>query len=111
MEKVVKEALFGKTQAQLIEIVTGLGLPKFTAGQIANWLYKNNIDSIEAMSNLSKKARLLLDEKYKTPQTVQKSIYSKLKKDLLRLLTSRMKKGKPYVFPPRLGVKCDVCFA
>ena len=64
MEKVVKEALFGKTQAQLIEIVTGLGLPKFTAGQITNWLYKNNIDSIEAMSNLSKKARLLLDEKY-----------------------------------------------
>jgi 23S rRNA (adenine2503-C2)-methyltransferase len=35
-----------------------------TAGQIANWLYKNNIASIDEMTNLSKKARSLLHEKF-----------------------------------------------
>jgi 23S rRNA (adenine2503-C2)-methyltransferase len=39
-------------------------LPKFTAGQIADWLYKKQINSIEEMSNLSRKTRELLAEKY-----------------------------------------------
>lgn len=60
----MKETLFGKTQAQLHEIVNLLGLPRYNAGQISNWLYKNNISSIDEMTNLSKKARLLLNEKY-----------------------------------------------
>jgi 23S rRNA (adenine2503-C2)-methyltransferase len=60
----MKTPLFGKTFDQLSAIVSELGLPKFTAGQIANWLYKNNISSIDEMSNLSKKARQLLNEKF-----------------------------------------------
>ncbi|RLD48460.1 MAG: 23S rRNA (adenine(2503)-C(2))-methyltransferase RlmN [Bacteroidetes bacterium] len=60
----MKTPLFGKTLDQLLEITNSLGLPKFTAGQIANWLYQNNISSIDEMTNLSKKARQLLDEKY-----------------------------------------------
>lgn len=59
-----KQPLFGKTLIQLTEIVLQLGLPRFTAGQIANWLYKNNISSIDEMTNLSKKARTLLGENY-----------------------------------------------
>ncbi|TKG96351.1 23S rRNA (adenine(2503)-C(2))-methyltransferase RlmN [Puteibacter caeruleilacunae] len=59
-----KEALFGKTLGELTEIVQQLGLPKFTAKQLADWLYKKDISSIEQMTNLSKKARTLLDEKY-----------------------------------------------
>jgi 23S rRNA (adenine2503-C2)-methyltransferase len=59
-----KELLFGKTLDELIQLVTDLGLPKFTAGQLADWLYKKRISSIEEMSNLSKKARELLSEKY-----------------------------------------------
>ena len=59
-----KEYLFGKTLAELELITKELGLPKFTAKQIANWLYQKDIDSIESMSNLSKKARKLLTEKY-----------------------------------------------
>ncbi len=60
----MKTPLFGKTLDQLAEIANELGLPRFTAGQIANWLYKNNISSIDEMTNLSKKARTLLNDKF-----------------------------------------------
>jgi len=60
----VKEPLFGKTLNELIQLTVDLGLPKFTAGQLADWLYKKQINSVEEMSNLSKKTRELLAEKY-----------------------------------------------
>ena len=60
----MKDKLYGKTLSELTEIVAKLDLPKFTAKQIADWLYKKHISSIEEMSNLSKKARLLLTENY-----------------------------------------------
>ncbi len=59
-----KDWLFGKTLDELQLLVNELGLPRFTAGQIANWLYQKNISSIDEMSNLSKKARLLLSENH-----------------------------------------------
>ncbi|MFV0521917.1 MAG: 23S rRNA (adenine(2503)-C(2))-methyltransferase RlmN [Mangrovibacterium sp.] len=59
-----KPALFGKTLSELQAICLELGLPKFTAKQICDWLYKKEISSIEEMTNLSKKARILLEEKY-----------------------------------------------
>ena len=59
-----KEALFGKNLEELKAVVIALGLPKFTANQIADWLYKKDINEIDEMSNLSKKARELLKEKY-----------------------------------------------
>jgi 23S rRNA (adenine2503-C2)-methyltransferase len=52
--------LFGQTLGELQELVVGYALPKFTAKQIADWLYKKDISSIDEMSNLSKKARELL---------------------------------------------------
>lgn len=58
------EYLFGKTLAQLQELVKDLGLPGYTAKQIAEWLYKKDILSIDEMSNLSKKARALLKENF-----------------------------------------------
>ncbi|MCX6220715.1 MAG: 23S rRNA (adenine(2503)-C(2))-methyltransferase RlmN [Bacteroidia bacterium] len=60
----IKEPLFGKTLKELVQITVDLGLPKFTAGQIADWLYKKQINSLEEMSNLSRKTRELLAEKY-----------------------------------------------
>ncbi|HKM94000.1 MAG TPA: 23S rRNA (adenine(2503)-C(2))-methyltransferase RlmN [Prolixibacteraceae bacterium] len=56
--------LFGKTLNELTSLVLELGLPKFTAKQIADWLYKKEISTIAEMSNLSKKARELLTSKY-----------------------------------------------
>ncbi len=60
----MKEKLFGKTLIELTEIVLDFGLPKFTARQIADWIYKKNISSIYDMSNLSKKSRELLNSSY-----------------------------------------------
>ncbi len=60
----MKESLFGKTLTELQELVEGLGMPKFTAKQIADWLYKKKISSIDGMTNLSKKARVLLDKNF-----------------------------------------------
>ena len=34
----MKEKLLGKNIAELQEVVLSLGLPKFTAGQIAQWV-------------------------------------------------------------------------
>jgi 23S rRNA (adenine2503-C2)-methyltransferase len=60
----MKEPLFGKTLDELTKVTLDLGLPKFTARQIADWLYKKPVGSIEEMSNLSKKSREQLAEKY-----------------------------------------------
>jgi 23S rRNA (adenine2503-C2)-methyltransferase len=72
-----KEKLYGKTLSELIAVTKRLSLPGFAAKQIADWLYKKEIDSIESMTNLSKKARELLSEDYiyglSTPVTSSES--------------------------------------
>jgi 23S rRNA (adenine2503-C2)-methyltransferase len=60
----MKGILFGKTLDELKELVLEYGLPKFTAIQIADWLYKKRVGSIEKMTNLSKEARTLLAAKF-----------------------------------------------
>ena len=59
-----KELLFGKTLNELIQVASDLGLPRFTARQLTDWLYKKQIGSIAEMSNLSKSTRELLSEKF-----------------------------------------------
>ena len=59
-----KERLFGKTLNELIAVTKRVGLPGFAAKQIADWLYKKEISSIEEMTNLSKKMRDLLSADY-----------------------------------------------
>jgi 23S rRNA (adenine2503-C2)-methyltransferase len=59
-----KERLYGKTLNELIAVTKRLGLPGFTARQLADWLYNKDIQSIEEMTNLSKKARELLEVEY-----------------------------------------------
>lgn len=54
--------LLGMSPAQLQQLTTELGLPKFTAKQIADWLYKKKVSDIDAMTNLSKAARAALKE-------------------------------------------------
>jgi 23S rRNA (adenine2503-C2)-methyltransferase len=57
-----KDKLYGKTLNELISITKRNNLPGFTAKQIADWLYKKEILSIDEMSNLSLKTRQLLTE-------------------------------------------------
>ncbi|MDD4108900.1 MAG: 23S rRNA (adenine(2503)-C(2))-methyltransferase RlmN [Prolixibacteraceae bacterium] len=60
----MKESLLGKTLTELNGIIKESALPKFTATQIADWLYKKEIVSVSEMTNLSKSARELLDNNY-----------------------------------------------
>ncbi len=59
-----KTPLFGKTLAELQALAATYGLPKFTAKQMADWLYGKEISSIDEMTNLSKKARECLNENH-----------------------------------------------
>ncbi|HPE34910.1 MAG TPA: 23S rRNA (adenine(2503)-C(2))-methyltransferase RlmN [Bacteroidales bacterium] len=59
-----KPSLFGKTLNELLQVVKELGLPGFTARQIADWLYKKEISSMDEMTNLSKDVRNILQEKF-----------------------------------------------
>ena len=59
-----KETLFGKTLKELQAIVKELGFPGFVAKQIADWLYKKKVGSIDNMLNISKKNRDILNQKY-----------------------------------------------
>jgi 23S rRNA (adenine2503-C2)-methyltransferase len=59
-----KEKLYGKTLNELIAVAKRIGLPGFAAKQIADWLYKKEIQLIEEMTNLSKKTRELLSNDY-----------------------------------------------
>ncbi len=60
----VKEVLFGKTLGELKQIVKDLGFPAFVAKQLADWLYKKKIGSIDEMLNISKKNREILKDKF-----------------------------------------------
>ena len=50
--------------AQLKEITAEMGMPSFSAGQIADWLYKKQVRAIDDMTNLSKSVRGKLNERY-----------------------------------------------
>jgi len=60
----IKTPLFGKTLGELQQLCAEYGLPKFTAKQIADWLYVKDIQAIDEMTNLSKKARERLEENH-----------------------------------------------
>ena len=59
--------LLGMSEEELRAAVKSLGMPAFTGGQIARWLYgdpERSITSIDEMTNISKKNRELLAEHY-----------------------------------------------
>ena len=63
------EALLGLTLEQIGQICLKEGLPRFAAGQIAQWLYRHRVRSIEQMTNLSKAARERLSAAYEVGVT------------------------------------------
>ncbi|MCD4730244.1 MAG: 23S rRNA (adenine(2503)-C(2))-methyltransferase RlmN [Bacteroidales bacterium] len=88
----MKEPLFGKTLDQLQGVVKELGLPRFTAKQLADWLYKKNVTSITEMSNLSKSTQSLLAENYDiglTPHSLVSSSADGTKKYLFPVKNNR----------------------
>ena len=59
-----KQTLLGLTLTELQEVVKRLGMPGFSAKQIASWLYDKKVNSIDDMTNLSLKHRDLLKDVY-----------------------------------------------
>ena len=59
-----KQRLLGMTPAQLKEAVTALGMPAFTARQLAEWVYVKRASTIDEMTNISKQNRQRLAESY-----------------------------------------------
>jgi len=60
----MKTPLIGKTVEEIKSIALELGMPAFTGKQIADWIYRKRIFSIDEMSNLSVKNRQILSEAY-----------------------------------------------
>ncbi len=56
--------LLGMTLEQLAMVAAEAGMPKFAARQMAQWLYDKRVLSIDEMTNLSKRSRELLSQKY-----------------------------------------------
>jgi 23S rRNA (adenine2503-C2)-methyltransferase len=63
------DSFIGKTLEELKSIVSGYGLPSFSAKQIAQWIYVKRCDTIDGFSNLSQKNRALLSEHYQVGLT------------------------------------------
>ncbi|WP_321426038.1 23S rRNA (adenine(2503)-C(2))-methyltransferase RlmN [uncultured Bacteroides sp.] len=59
-----KQPLLGTTLSELQDIVRNLGMPKFTAKQIAEWVYDKKVNSIDEMTNISLKQREKLNAEY-----------------------------------------------
>lgn len=52
-----KTPLLGMTLAELKDLAKSLGMPAFTGGQIAQWIYVKHVRSIDEMTNISKANR------------------------------------------------------
>ncbi len=58
------ENLLGMTLADLSVPALEAGLPPYAARQMAEWLYSKNVPDINSMTNISKKGREKLSERY-----------------------------------------------
>jgi len=58
------ETLLGKTLEELREVAQQVGLPAFSAKQMAQWLYVHAVKDIDEMTNLPKKGREALKERF-----------------------------------------------
>jgi hypothetical protein len=120
--------LYGKTLAELQDIVSQEGLPPYAAMQLADWLYKKNVESIEAMTNISRSAREQLVGRYcvglNKPKVFQlrpmepkntffgaemeilsrQLIFRKRKGNALRIVTGRMQNGLPFLHDWQAGI-------
>ena len=73
-----KQKLLGMTIEELENVARDMGMPRFTAKQIAQWLYVRRVSSIDLMTNLSLKHRETLKMFYEIgreePTDAQRSV-------------------------------------
>lgn len=59
-----KKTLLGMTLGEMKDAVANLGMPGFTAKQIAKWVYESHVRQIDEMTNISKANRARLNEAF-----------------------------------------------
>ena len=69
MDGTQKIPLLGMTPDDLAVVAANMGLPRFAAKQIAQWIYEKHACEIDEMTNLSKIARKKLNERYVVGRT------------------------------------------
>lgn len=62
--EVTEKSLLGMNLYELQQAVKQLGMPGFTAKQIADWLYVRKVNTIDEMTNISKKNREVLSQHF-----------------------------------------------
>ena len=83
------KSLLGMSLVELQDVVAQHNMPKFTAKQLVDWLYRKRIATFDEMTNLSKQTRQILAENYETGyrrsrRTAPRSICFRLKTALSR---------------------------
>ena len=93
-----KKALLGLSLTELKEVAKSLGMPAFTGGQMAKWLYTQHVTTIDDMTNISKANREKLAAEYTIgcmpPTDCQRSKDGTIK----------------YLFPTAMGKKVETVF-
>jgi 23S rRNA (adenine2503-C2)-methyltransferase len=93
------------TKSELIEILKGMGEPRFRATQLFQWIYQKGITDFFRMSNISKLSQRKFDATFvPTSVTIEKSQLSRdgTTKYLYRLADGRAVEGVLIPDPPRL---------
>ena len=60
----ILQPLAGMTLEEMQDAVTALGMPRFVAKQLAQWIYQKRVNDFEQMLNISKANRELLASRY-----------------------------------------------
>lgn len=93
-----RKPLLGMSLYELKEVARSLGMPAFTGGQMAKWLYSQHVRTIDEMTNISKANREKLAEQYTVgcmpPVDCQKSVDGTVK----------------YLFPTSTGKRVETVF-
>lgn len=70
----MKENLFGKNVAELQAALQPLGVQRFRAKQVAQWMYEKGARSFDVMTNLSKALRATLAESFEIATPAAKDV-------------------------------------
>ena len=60
----ILQPMAGMTLKDMQDAVTALGMPRFVAKQLAQWIYQKRVNDFEQMANISKANRELLASRY-----------------------------------------------
>ena len=63
-DKIILQPMAGMTLEEMQDAVTSLGMPRFVAKQLAQWIYQKRVNDFDEMLNISKANRELLASRY-----------------------------------------------